>query len=80
MSTQCTAGRIAVITGASPGIGEATARALAADGYRIALVAWSANRLRALADEIAQIIAFAVLRARRVSSNEIVVRPTAPPL
>jgi NADP-dependent 3-hydroxy acid dehydrogenase YdfG len=52
MSTENTAGRVAVITGASSGIGEATARALTADGYRVALLARRAERIRALADEL----------------------------
>ncbi|RKN39753.1 SDR family oxidoreductase [Streptomyces hoynatensis] len=47
------AGRVAVVTGAASGMGEATARLLAANGARVALLARRAGRLTALAERIA---------------------------
>jgi NADP-dependent 3-hydroxy acid dehydrogenase YdfG len=44
--------RVAVITGASAGIGEVTARTLAAQGFHVVAVARRADRINALAAEI----------------------------
>lgn len=47
-------GTVALVTGASSGIGEETARQLAAEGAAVALVARRTERLNSLAEEIRQ--------------------------
>jgi NADP-dependent 3-hydroxy acid dehydrogenase YdfG len=46
-------GRVVVITGASSGLGQATARVLSAQGANVVLGARRADRLKSLADELA---------------------------
>src|SRR5688500_12966494 len=48
------AGKVAVVTGASSGIGWALAKALAAEGCRVGLTARRADRLTQLAGELRQ--------------------------
>ncbi|XVQ84766.1 SDR family oxidoreductase [Microbispora siamensis] len=53
MSYENLAGRVAVVTGAASGMGEATARLLAASGAKVALLARRADRLEDLVRKIA---------------------------
>lgn len=50
--SEALAGTVALVTGASSGIGEATARALAAQGAKVAVAARRLERLERLASEI----------------------------
>jgi NADP-dependent 3-hydroxy acid dehydrogenase YdfG len=80
---------VALVTGASSGIGAATAAALAAQGAAVALAARRKDRLDALAasirdqfgqrmeaDDIADAISYIVTRPRQVAVNEVLIRPT----
>jgi NADP-dependent 3-hydroxy acid dehydrogenase YdfG len=52
MTTPTASERVAVVTGASAGIGEATARTLAAQGFHVVCVARREGPIKALADQI----------------------------
>jgi NADP-dependent 3-hydroxy acid dehydrogenase YdfG len=52
MTTTQTGNRVAVVTGASAGIGAATAKVLAAQGFHVVCVARRPDPIKALADEI----------------------------
>ncbi|KJV34902.1 oxidoreductase [Aquitalea magnusonii] len=64
------AGKVVVITGASSGLGEATARHLAALGARVVLGARRGDRLQALVEDIRQAGGEAVHAVTDVTSKE----------
>jgi NADP-dependent 3-hydroxy acid dehydrogenase YdfG len=63
-------GKVVAITGASSGMGEATARYLAARGARVVLGARSENRLRRVVDDIEAAGGDAVFAAVDVASRD----------
>ena len=60
MSSQKTGSKVIVITGASSGIGKATAQALVDEGNKVALIARSEDKLDDLVAELGEANAFAV--------------------
>ena len=66
------AGKVAVVTGASSGVGRAVARELAARGAKVGLVARSAEALQAAAREIEELGSEALVLPLDVSDSEAV--------
>ncbi len=68
--------RICVVAGVGPGNGTAFTRKFAAEGYRVAMLARSGDRLRSLEKEISGATGFAVDIGDRDQVREIIARIT----
>ena len=67
-------GKVALVTGASSGIGRALAKALAAEGAKLALVGRSAERLGAVADQIGGALALPADLTKPAEVDRVVAR------
>lgn len=63
----------AVVTGASSGIGAATVRALAADGWTVVALARREEKLKALADDIGEQVSYVVCDVTDETSTQLAV-------
>ncbi len=63
--------------GASSGIGEATARALASAGAAVAVATRWGDKQRLTAEDVARAILYVTTQPAHVNVNELLVRPTA---
>ena len=73
-ATKPLAGRIALVTGSSRGIGAATARALAAAGAHVVLTARSAKELEAIEEEIHQAGGTATIAPMDLTESDSIAR------
>ena len=73
------ANKVVIITGASSGIGEATALKLAAEGAKLVLGARREDKLKAIAARVAEVVAFALAQPDYTNISEFTIGPTTQP-
>ncbi len=73
------ANKVVIITGASSGIGEATALKLAAEGAKLVLGARREDKLKAIAARVAEVVAFALAQPDDTNISEFTIGPTTQP-
>ena len=73
------ANKVVIITGASSGIGEATAFTLAAEGAKLVLGARREDKLKAIAARVAEVVAFALAQPDDTNISEFTIGPTTQP-